>query len=128
MHLPLTHDWIALHFTLQSPQLFLSAAVLTQNPPHCTSPCAQTQVPTAQISPTPHAFPHLPQLALSVSVVVQKETPASLVQSVSPPPASGPASTPPQLVEHMPFEHTCPALHTVPQLPQFALSVIVVAQ
>ena len=73
----------------------------------------ELHMPPWQIWPVVQTVPQLPQLALSLSVVVQKGTPASSVQSVSPPASL--ASTPPQFVEQLPLLQTWPTEHTVPR-------------
>ncbi len=73
-------------------------------------------------SPLLHAWPQLPQFAVSFVVSAQYGAPASGVHSVSPPPSEA------HVRLHFPFEHTSPTLHWTPQPPQFALSVFVLAQ
>jgi hypothetical protein len=64
-------------------------------------------------------LPQAPQLALSVLSFAQYPAPPSTGQCVS---------LAPQLVVHVPPEHTRPAPHTLPQAPQLALSVPSFAQ
>jgi hypothetical protein len=61
-----------------------------------------------QTSPDPHVLPHAPQFFES-TLVSAHDDPHSVVP-------------PPQLVPHLPCEHTSPEGHAVPQAPQFALS------
>jgi hypothetical protein len=68
-------------------------------------------------------IPQPPQFALSLFVFAQNGCPASGVQSVS-----VPASSPPQELEHAPLLQIWPLPQVMPQPPQFALSVFVLAQ
>jgi hypothetical protein len=55
-----------------APQCWLSC--VWHVPPHSTLPVAQiviTQIPPLHICPAPHAWPHEPQLALSLAVGMQ---------------------------------------------------------
>ncbi len=64
-------------------------------------------------------LPHEPQLALSFFVSAQYGGPASGKQSVC---------DDRQLEAHMPPAQTCSVPHVMPHVPQFELSVCVVAQ
>jgi hypothetical protein len=71
------------------------------------SPVGHTHWPPWQVSPPVHARPHVPQLALSVDVLVQAAS-----QKVC---SAGHVQVPAWQVS--------PPLHAWPQVPQFALSV-----
>ncbi len=75
-----------------------------------------TQLPFEQNSWTPHALPHVPQLALSVLVFVQNGTPPSGAHFVS-------------ACEHvllqLPAWQNSPGWQIFPHAPQFQLSVCV---
>jgi len=108
----------------EAPQKPLSVLGLTQVPLQLTSPCWQLKrhAPSEQIWPAGHAEPEFafwqspvaPQKELSdrglMHVPLQLMSPCWQVRP------------------HFPLEHTCPAAHAVPQVPQFALSVSVLAQ
>jgi hypothetical protein len=89
------------------PQLLGSTAVLTQLPPHATSPLPQLHTPLVQFIANPHAFPHDPQLATSVDVLTHV------------PPHD--VSADPQ--EHAPPVHVEPVPQACPHDPQLAVSL-----
>jgi hypothetical protein len=72
-------DWLVVHCVGQEPQWRLSMVVFTSQPlplimSQSAVPTGQalTQVPVAQISPTPHGLLHPPQCWLEVSVFVSQ--------------------------------------------------------
>jgi hypothetical protein len=73
-----------------------------------------THVPAVQISVDAHAWPHIPQFALSVCASTQ------LV-----PHAIRPVG---HTMPHVPAMHACPTMHARPQMPQLALSLCVSTQ
>jgi hypothetical protein len=62
----------------------------THDPPHKTSPDAQTHDPFVQVVPVPHIVPHAPQFWLSVAVSKH-----SVPHAVWPALHEGPAGVPP---------------------------------
>jgi hypothetical protein len=62
----------------------------THDPPHKTSPDAQTHDPFVQVVPVPHIVPHAPQFWLSVAVSKH-----SVPHAVWPALQEGPAGVPP---------------------------------
>jgi hypothetical protein len=70
-----------------------------------------TQLPLAHASVGPHAWPHVPQFALSDEVFTQAP-----LHALRPPE---------QLVAHVPLEHTLPGAHALLHPPQFAGSLTV---
>jgi hypothetical protein len=70
-------------------------------------------VPSLHTFPEGHAWPQVPQLALSVVVFAQYVAPALPVH----------AARVPHVAEHRPLAQTVPWPHWIPQAPQFARSV-----
>jgi hypothetical protein len=64
-HFPPRHDPV--HATAQAPQFAASFCVSTHTPPQRVREGEQTHVLLAHVFPTPHAFPHPPQLFRSVA-------------------------------------------------------------
>jgi hypothetical protein len=95
----------------QPPQFALSFWGFTHVAPQRRSPAAQAQTPALQVAPFGHWTPQA--LQLSVLLVVSTQL---LLQFVSP--AAHDSA-------HTPFEHTCPAAHTFPQVPQLFGSLCV---
>jgi hypothetical protein len=102
-----------------APQNWLSVAGSMHLLPHSTCPGWHEtwHWPPLQTCPWPQTVPHLPQLVLSVCVLVQN-APASVVHVVSWP----------QENAHVPPAQTCPVAHCLPQSPQLAGSVDVLMQ
>jgi hypothetical protein len=140
---------VAAQTTPQPPQFALSVCVFVQYGPASEAPPSTPQrvsvalhVPVQTLplhaSPPAQTWPQAPQLALSLLRFAQ-EPPAS-----APPSALPPSDVPPlaaqrlcpaaQEAEHVahvaqtPPLHDVPAVHAVPQVPQFTLSVCVSAQ
>jgi hypothetical protein len=88
-------------------------------------PCVHVDwhCPPLQTCCAPHVTPHAPQFWLSALVFAQYGRPPSGVHSVL-----VPASPPAHEAEQAPSLQTSPAPQVIPQPPQFALSVLVLAQ
>jgi hypothetical protein len=123
--LPLEHTEVVLgwvgHTWLHVPQLFGSYRGSTHVEPHSTSGDAQLDSDThwlpEHVVPGAHAFPHVPQLALSVCRSAQKaEEPV--------PHASGVGLG----QEQEPLTQSCPKGQTFPQAPQLLTSFDSLAQ
>ncbi len=80
------------------------------------------QVPPWQVSPVSHVVPHVPQLASSVSVLVQDVPQQSGVVPLA---GQKPA---PQVTPQIPLWHVSLAAQMVAQEPQCAVSVVVSTQ
>jgi hypothetical protein len=111
----------------QPPQLSGSTSVSIQTPEQSFSGGAHdaVHVPIVQVSPAEHAVPADPA----------SPTPQPAVAPQCWSFVEGSMQLPPQSIcvggqetEHAPLEHTWPAGHAWPQLPQFALSLPVFAQ
>ena len=101
----LLHCWLPGQTTPHMPQLFSSKRVSRHWLLQRVRPGAQTHMPLTQplVGPPPHALPHAPQLRGSFEVLTHWV---------------------PQLVRpnghwQVPAAQTRPALHALPQLPQF---------
>lgn len=109
-HAPATHELAGPHVLPHDPQLRASVCVSVQRPLHVVSPAGQTQALPAQLAPTPHCVPHVPQSNGSdvrlTHALLQLFSPAAHV------------------VVHTPSEHTWPAAHAVLQPPQLFGSLL----
>jgi hypothetical protein len=94
--LPEAHVRPPVQVTPQAPQLLGSLATARQTPPQLRVPAAQ-QTPDWQLDPAAQTLPQVPQFELLVAVSVH---------------------TPLQLVGAVEGQLQCPALHTVPPVPQ----------
>jgi hypothetical protein len=93
-HDPLSHTWGEGQGMQPLPQCVESEA--TQEPPHETSPDAQTHDPFAQVVPVPQVAPHFPQFCSSLVTSTH-----AVPQGVRPPLHVGPkpAGTPPDVAQ-----------------------------
>ena len=109
--------------TPQPPQLFASACVSTQPPPHPVSGAAQ-QRPLEHVLAFAQSVPQVPQLALLVFVLTSQ--PFAGLPSQSPKPAAQ-VLTPQLPATHVLAETFAPE-QTLPHAPQFAGSAESAAQ
>ena len=109
-----------------APQCWLSRSGSMHWPPQLIWLAAHVteHAPPLHTWPLGHLWPHAPQLVLST--VRSRHMPTALA-STGPPSAIPPSAGPPhsvrpglQLTAQAPFEHTSPAAHALPQLPQLA--------
>ena len=115
---PVMHEANGPHTVPQAPQLLLSVAVVVQALPHATCLPGHTHAPAVQLSPAAtHAFPHDPQLALSVANTAQYGAAAS-----EGPPAPQTEDPDGHAAVHAPRTHCPPAPHALPHPPQFCSS------
>jgi hypothetical protein len=114
VHTPPAHDSPSAHTRPHEPQLAVLIIVLMQAPPHSAFGAAQPHDPLVHAVPPVQALLQKPQLVGSEARIAQLG-----------PHFSSPAA---QLLVHAPCEQTCSWAQTVPQLPQFKASDVVLTQ